>query len=117
MPTGAASPRRSAGLRPGANRSQNDIFRLAWTDRFQFREFLPMKKPMTLRRIVVNAMVLMMAAGNAAGASTEPCPPPLNRALRLLMVTTATMETHQARLKFFKRSSITNAWQPQGESE
>ena len=45
------------------------------------------------------------------------CPPPLDVALRLILVTTAMMETQEAKLQLFNRSTTASPWQSEGPPE
>jgi D-alanyl-D-alanine dipeptidase len=58
-----------------------------------------------LRKLVLAATAT--AAGPAFGQS---CPPPLDQALRLVLVTTPSMDSSKARLQLFERSSPAAPW-------
>jgi L,D-peptidoglycan transpeptidase YkuD (ErfK/YbiS/YcfS/YnhG family) len=50
-------------------------------------------------------------------ALAETCPPPLDDALRLILVTTTTMETQEAKLQLFDRITPADQWQAKGPAE
>jgi D-alanyl-D-alanine dipeptidase len=60
---------------------------------------------------------LAAAAIAATPAMGQGCPPPLSEALRLVLVTTADMESSKARLQLFERSSTAAPWTPASAGE
>ena len=57
-------------------------------------------------------LVLAATATAAGPALAQSCPPPLNEALRLVLVTTPDMESSKARLQLYTRSSTQAPWTP-----
>ena len=57
-------------------------------------------------------LVLAATATAAAPALAQSCPPPLNEALRLVLVTTPDMDSSKARLQLFTRSAADAPWTP-----
>lgn len=55
-------------------------------------------------------LTLAAAATAAAPALAEPCPPPLDTALRLVMITTPDMNSSTARLELFERRTKDAPW-------
>jgi L,D-peptidoglycan transpeptidase YkuD (ErfK/YbiS/YcfS/YnhG family) len=62
-------------------------------------------------------LVLAATATAAGPALAQSCPPPLNEALRLVLVTTPDMESSKARLQLFTRTSTTVPWRPLSAGE
>ncbi len=62
-------------------------------------------------------LVLAATATDAAPALGQSCPPPLNEALRLVLVTTPDMESSKARLQLFERTSVGAPWRPVSAEE
>ncbi len=58
----------------------------------------------------LSTFVLAASATAAAPALGQSCPPPLNEALRLVLVTTPDMESSTARLQLFERSAPDAPW-------
>ena len=55
-------------------------------------------------------LVLAVTATAAAPAIAQSCPPPLDAALRLVLVTTPDMDSSKARLQLFERSAAAEPW-------
>lgn len=62
-------------------------------------------------------LVLAVTASAAAPALAQGCPPPLDTALRLVLVTTPDMTSSKARLQLFERTSLTAPWRPVSAGE
>jgi L,D-peptidoglycan transpeptidase YkuD (ErfK/YbiS/YcfS/YnhG family) len=62
-------------------------------------------------------LVLATTATAAGPTRGQSCPPPLDAALRLVLVTTPDMESSKARLQLFERSSATASWRPVSAGE
>jgi L,D-peptidoglycan transpeptidase YkuD (ErfK/YbiS/YcfS/YnhG family) len=62
-------------------------------------------------------LVLAATATAAAPALGQDCPPPLNEALRLALVTTPDMDSSKARLQLFERHSAEAPWRPLSAEE
>ncbi len=62
-------------------------------------------------------LVLAATATAAAPALGQSCPPPLDEALRLVLLTTPDMTSSKARLQLFERSSTQTPWRPLSTGE
>ncbi len=58
----------------------------------------------------LTVVALAATTSAAAPALAQGCPPPLDAALRLVLVTTADMDSSQARLQLFERKSPAEPW-------
>lgn len=74
-------------------------------------------KRIGVQRILVFKTLALMVACFSQMAHAQSCPSPLDHALRLIMVTTETMETQRADLRLFKRATVADEWVPDGPSQ
>lgn len=62
-------------------------------------------------------LVLAATTATAAPALGQDCPPPLDAALRLVLVTTPDMASSNAHVQLFERTSVGAAWRAVGPAE